>query len=567
MTDPLSLRVLVTGARGGVGARAVAALTAAGHTVVATDRVPPLSDDWGDGVAYVDADLTDAGSAFAVARGVDAVVHAAAIPTPEFHPAHVVFSNNLLATYNVLEAAVRWGVPRFVNVSSETVPGFIFPEREALPAYVPVDEDHPGRSTGSLRAGQALRRAADGRGGTEVGHPLHLDPAELGPAPRRLRPASRSGFCRPLAGTANAWTTSTPRIWPTPSCWPPVRPARARGLLHRLAGQLHRAPAGRARRDPLRRPRRAARRRPRGCLGHQLGQGRAHARLRAQALLARLPRRERAAAAMRACASSATGEPSSSVPGPEPGPGEVVVEMKAAGLCGSDLHHFRAPASSGEVPGFVIGHQPCGVVVALGQGTRGVRVGERVVVNHHYGCGRCFHCRAGAPKYCAGVHGTYGVTADGADAHYMAARVSALIPLPDALSFEDGSAAACGAGTAFGALSRLQLLRPRRDRDLRPGTRRSRRDAAGERDGRSRHRRGPGRASASRWRGRTAPTTSSTPGHGDLADAVRALTGGRGADATLDCSGSAAGGSPQSTPPQCAAACASSASDRRRRSM
>jgi nucleoside-diphosphate-sugar epimerase len=56
-----------------------------------------------------------------------------------------VFHNNLMATFNALEAAVRFGVPRFVNVSSETVPGFFFPERPFLPDYAPVDEEHPAR--------------------------------------------------------------------------------------------------------------------------------------------------------------------------------------------------------------------------------------------------------------------------------------------------------------------------------------------------------------------------------------------------------------------------------------
>jgi nucleoside-diphosphate-sugar epimerase len=57
----------------------------------------------------------------------------------------VVFANNLQATFNTLEAAVRFGVPRFVNVSSETVPGFFFPERAWHPDYAPIDEDHPIR--------------------------------------------------------------------------------------------------------------------------------------------------------------------------------------------------------------------------------------------------------------------------------------------------------------------------------------------------------------------------------------------------------------------------------------
>ena len=70
-------------------------------------------------------------------------MHCAAIPEPSGNPPQVVFRTNLMATFNVLEAAVRFGVKRFVNISSETVPGFFFPEREFLPDYAPVDELHP----------------------------------------------------------------------------------------------------------------------------------------------------------------------------------------------------------------------------------------------------------------------------------------------------------------------------------------------------------------------------------------------------------------------------------------
>ena len=78
-------------------------------------------------------------------RGHDAVIHAAAIPEPTRNPPHTVFQNNLMGVFNTLEAAIRFGVPRFVNVSSETVPGFFFPERPWVADYAPVDEEHPIR--------------------------------------------------------------------------------------------------------------------------------------------------------------------------------------------------------------------------------------------------------------------------------------------------------------------------------------------------------------------------------------------------------------------------------------
>ena len=139
------MRVLVTGSEGKVGRATVVALQAAGHEVTGVDLVRPRFDRADEGVAaYQQADLLDAGSAYAVVRGHDAVVHTAAIPEPTQNPPHVVFAN-LTVTFNLLEAAVGFGLSRFVNVSSETVPGFFFPERDFLPDYVPVDEEHPVR--------------------------------------------------------------------------------------------------------------------------------------------------------------------------------------------------------------------------------------------------------------------------------------------------------------------------------------------------------------------------------------------------------------------------------------
>jgi UDP-glucose 4-epimerase len=131
--------VLVTGAAGMAGRAMVPVLRSAGHRVVATD-LPGAG-----AAADVHADLTDAGQADALIgdAGFAAVVHAAAIPSPGQHPPHVVFANNMMATFNVIEACVRSGVPRLVNISSVGVLGLHYATRRFLPDYLPIDEQHP----------------------------------------------------------------------------------------------------------------------------------------------------------------------------------------------------------------------------------------------------------------------------------------------------------------------------------------------------------------------------------------------------------------------------------------
>jgi nucleoside-diphosphate-sugar epimerase len=94
---------------------------------------------------YWQADLTDAGSAYAVVQGCEVVIHTAAIPQPIHNPPHIVFGNNVMSTFNVLEAAITAGVRRFVNFSSETAPGFVFAYSPFRPEYLPIDEEHPIR--------------------------------------------------------------------------------------------------------------------------------------------------------------------------------------------------------------------------------------------------------------------------------------------------------------------------------------------------------------------------------------------------------------------------------------
>jgi threonine dehydrogenase-like Zn-dependent dehydrogenase len=152
---------------------------------------------------------------------------------------------------------------------------------------------------------------------------------------------------------------------------------------------------------------------------------------------------------------------------PTPGPADVVLEMKASGLCGSDLKFYRASKNEGVTAlGFkgdsgpvIAGHEPCGVVAAVGRNVdpKTAKIGDRVMVHHYRGCNVCPHCRTGWTQMCVDGPTVYGVTGHGGHAPYMKAPASTLVSLPAELSFSTGAAISCGTGTAYGALVRMNL--------------------------------------------------------------------------------------------------------------
>ena len=154
-------------------------------------------------------------------------------------------------------------------------------------------------------------------------------------------------------------------------------------------------------------------------------------------------------------------------PDPIPGPRDVILEIKASGMCGSDLHRYRAPFNPGDTSsGFkladepmIAGHEPCGVVAELGSAVsdQEAKIGQRVMDHHYEGCGSCKHCKGGWQQMCLDGTTVFGSSGHGAHARYMRVPVSTLVPLPEKLSFTTGAAISCGTGTAYGALRRLQL--------------------------------------------------------------------------------------------------------------
>lgn len=127
------------------------------------------------------------------------------------------------------------------------------------------------------------------------------------------------------------------------------------------------------------------------------------------------------------------------VPVPEIGAGELLVEMRAVGLCGSDLAPWYVAAKAPAV----LGHEPSGVVAAVGRGVTAFRPGDRVFVHHHAACGRCRFCEAGEPVMCPAwkpnrLH-------PGGLAEFFRAEAATVatdtLHIPEGLSFEDGALA------------------------------------------------------------------------------------------------------------------------------
>lgn len=136
------------------------------------------------------------------------------------------------------------------------------------------------------------------------------------------------------------------------------------------------------------------------------------------------------------------------VPDPDPD-GWALVATRAAGVCGTELHFLDGSIPPPSTP-FVLGHEIAGVVAYAPPGS-GIGEGARVVVHNMVGCGTCRWCRAGRESLCSAPVGQLGFTLPGGFADLVRVPVSALVPLPDGVSFETGALLACGGMSAVHA--------------------------------------------------------------------------------------------------------------------
>jgi D-arabinose 1-dehydrogenase-like Zn-dependent alcohol dehydrogenase len=147
------------------------------------------------------------------------------------------------------------------------------------------------------------------------------------------------------------------------------------------------------------------------------------------------------------------------LPEPEPGPGEVLLRVKA---CAVD--QFDLTIRSGKVPHakapIILGHEIAGEVAALGSGVTDWRVGQRVTSTLYLTCGRCRKCRTGRETICEKFIGYLGIQTPGGYAEYTVVPEANLVELPASISFAEGSILANAIGTPYHALTKRMRLQP-----------------------------------------------------------------------------------------------------------
>src|SRR5438105_725545 len=160
---------------------------------------------------------------------------------------------------------------------------------------------------------------------------------------------------------------------------------------------------------------------------------------------------------MRALRLTAPGRPVAlhDVPVPSLGPRDVLVRVKAAGICHSDAH-YRAGRSPVRPLPLTLGHEVAGVVERIGDMVTLVTPGDRVCLHYLIACGDCFHCSRGSEQFCR-VGSMIGHFRDGGWAEYIAVPERNAVRLPDAIPFEHGAVLMCSSSTALHALRKGRL--------------------------------------------------------------------------------------------------------------
>lgn len=143
------------------------------------------------------------------------------------------------------------------------------------------------------------------------------------------------------------------------------------------------------------------------------------------------------------------------IPIPSIAAGEVLVRVRAAGICHSDAH-YRAGTSRVDPLPLTLGHEVAGIVEKTGSAVSSIRPGDRVCLHYNITCARCDACRRGTDQFCPRCL-MIGHYRDGGYAQYIAVPARNAIPLPPQIPFEQGATLMCASATSFHALRKARL--------------------------------------------------------------------------------------------------------------
>ena len=136
---------------------------------------------------------------------------------------------------------------------------------------------------------------------------------------------------------------------------------------------------------------------------------------------------------------------------PRPGTSQVVIDVAAAGVCGTELHFLDGLLTPARTP-ITLGHEVAGTVSEVGAGVEDVAIGDRVAVHYLHSCGTCRWCTSGHDHLCDTPLGFLAFATDGGFAEQVVVPATAAVPVPDGLSLTQAASLCCSATTALHAL-------------------------------------------------------------------------------------------------------------------
>src|SRR5512139_773135 len=138
------------------------------------------------------------------------------------------------------------------------------------------------------------------------------------------------------------------------------------------------------------------------------------------------------------------------IPIPHAGEKDILVRVRAAGICHSDVHYRSGQSTMGQMP-ITLGHEIAGEIEWVGSQVTTLQAGERVALHYNISCGDCYYCSTGNEQFCTTVK-MLGHHVDGGYAEYVTVPARNAIPLPEEISFEEGATLMCASATALHAL-------------------------------------------------------------------------------------------------------------------